>query len=215
MHATRGTPTGSPVALRAHRSRWRDPRLVVGIVLVAGCTLLGARLLAGADDTVGVWAARGSLNAGQAVDASDLVRREVRFGDQGDADAYLSADAPLPGGSTLSRAVGAGELVPRAALGDAGTGALTEVPLSVDSEAVPSTVRVGSVVDVYVTADAAARSTLVFDDVAVLSVPRTSTSLGPTATRQVIVGVDRDQLSRLPTSLAALAAGTAILTAQR
>ncbi len=226
MHATRGTPPGSPAALRAHRSRWRDPRLVVGIVLVAGCALLGARLLGGADDTVGVWAARGSLNAGQAVGASDLVRREVRFGDQGAADAYLSADAPLPDGATLSRAVGAGELVPRTALGDAGTGSLTEVPLSVDSEAVPSTVRVGSVVDVYVTPDAAAtdadgpggpaaRSTLVFDDVAVLSVPRTSTSLGPTATRQVIVGVDRDQQARLPTALAALAGGTVLLTAQR
>ena len=44
---------------------------------------------------------------------------------------------------------------------------------------------------------------------------RTSTSLGPTATRQVIVGVDEDQQSRLPTSLAALAGGTVVLTAQR
>ena len=56
---------------------------------------------------------------------------------------------------------------------------------------------------------------LVFDDVAVVSVPRSGTSLGPSATRQVIVGVDEDQEARLPTSLASLAGGTVILTAQR
>ena len=97
----------------------------------------------------------------------------------------------------------------------------------------PSTLRVGAVVDVWVTPDRAAdasgppdgsdgsdgsgapRSVLVFDDVAVLSVPRSGSSLGPTATRQVIVGVGVDQQSRLPTSLAALAGGSVLLTAQR
>jgi hypothetical protein len=167
------------------------------------------------------------MNAGESVSAEDLVRRDVRFADQHDADAYLSADTPLSSGATLARAVGAGEMVPRGALGAAGSQALTEVPLSVDSEAVPSTLRVGAVVDVWVTPDRAAaasapptgsdapRSVLVFDDVAVLSVPRSGSSLGPTATRQVIVGVGEDQQPRLPTSLAALAVGSVLLTAQR
>lgn len=230
---SRGTspaPPTSPAASRATRSRWRDPRMAVGVILVAACALLGATLLGGSDDTVGVWAARRAMNAGESVSAEDLVRRDVRFADQHDADAYLSADTPLPSGGTLARAVGAGEMVPRGALGAAGSQALTEVPLSVDSEAVPSTLRVGAVVDVWVTPDRAAdasgppggsdgsdapRSVLVFDDVAVLSVPRSGSSLGPTATRQVIVGVGEDQQSRLPTSLAALAGGSVLLTAQR
>ena len=204
--------------------------MAVGVILVAACALLGATLLGGSDDTVGVWAARRAMTAGESVSAEDLVRRDVRFADQHDADAYLSADTPLPSGATLARAVGAGEMVPRGALGAAGSQALTEVPLSVDSEAVPSTLRVGAVVDVWVTPDRAAdasgppggsdgsdapRSVLVFDDVAVLSVPRSGSSLGPTATRQVIVGVGEDQQSRLPTSLAALAGGSVLLTAQR
>ena len=204
--------------------------MAVGVILVAACALLGATLLGGSDDTVGVWAARRAMNAGESVSAEDLVRRDVRFADQHDADAYLSADTPLPSGATLARAVGAGEMVPRGALGAVGSQALTEVPLSVDSEAVPSTLRVGAVVDVWVTPDRAAdasgppggsdgsdapRSVLVFDDVAVLSVPRSGSSLGPTATRQVIVGVGEDQQSRLPTSLAALAGGSVLLTAQR
>ena len=227
---SRGTspaPPSSPAATRATRSRWRDPRMAVGVVLVAACALLGATLLGGSDDTVGVWAARRAMNAGESVAAGDLVRRDVRFTDQHDADAYLSADTPLPSGATLTRPVGGGEMVPRGALGATGSQALTEVPLSVDSDAVPSTLRVGAVVDVWVTPDRAAdasgpvegsdapRSVLVFDDVAVLSVPRTGSSLGPTATRQVIVGVGADQQSRLPTSLATLAGGSVLLTAQR
>jgi hypothetical protein len=199
----------------------------VGVVIVAVCALLGATLLGGSDATVGVWATRRAMNAGETLVAADLVRRDLRFADQRDADAYLSSERPPPAGGTLARPVGAGELVPRGALGTAGSGSLTEVPLSVDIEAVPLTLRVGAVVDVWVTPDratdassagdgaAAPRSELVFDDVAVLSVPRTGSSLGPTATRQVIVGVGRDQQARLPTALAALAGGTVLLTAQR
>ena len=225
-----GSTAPSPAATRVSRRRWRDPRMVVGVVVVAACALLGATMLGGADDTVGVWAATRSMNAGEPVRQGDLVRRDVHFAAQRDADAYLSADAPLPTGSTLARPVGAGEMVPRGALGTQGSGALTEVPLSVDAEAVPSTLRVGAVVDVWVTPDDARaggsaggsagdastpRSALVFDDVAVLSAPRGGSSLGPTATRQVIVGVGRDQETRLPTSLAALAGGAVILTVQR
>ena len=48
-----------------------------------------------------------------------------------------------------------------------------------------------------------------------VSAPESGTSLGPTATRQVIVGVGEDQEGRLPTSIAALSSGTVVLTVQR
>ncbi len=191
--------------------------------MVAACTLLGARLLAGADDTVAVWAARAALGEGQQVGTADLVARRVRFVDQRDADRYLPASGDLPEGVTLARAVGSGELLPRAALGTRVAGALTDLPLSVGTEAVPATVRVGSTVDVWVTPDRAAqssggrgrRATLVLDDVRVVSAPRAGGSLGPAATRQVIVGVGEDQQDQLPTSIAALAGGTVLLTVRR
>jgi hypothetical protein len=213
-------PAASPPAERPRRSRWRDPRLVVGIALVALCAVLGARFVGGSSsDTVAVWAARRSMPEGRPVGPDNVVRRDVRFADQSDADRYLSADADLPQGATLGRAVGAGELLPRAALASAGTATVTEVPLSVDTEAVPATIGVGSVVDVWVTpdksADALGRSTLVFDDVSVISVQRSTTTLGPTATRQVIVGVGEDQERRLPRSIAALSSGSIVLTARR
>ena len=213
---------GSPPADRPRRSRWRDPRLVVGVAVLAVCALLGARFLGGPSGTAPVWAVRTGLQEGQPVGADDVVRRQVRFAGQGDADRYLSASSPLPAGATLNRPVGAGELLPRAALGADGSAARTDVPLSVDTEAVPATVRVGSTVDVWVTPDGArdakpgsARSTLVFDDVPVVSLPEAGTSLGPTATRQVIVGVGPDQDDGLPTAIAALAGGAAVLTVAR
>ena len=218
-------PPPSPPATRATRAHWRDPRLVVGVGLVAVSVLLGVRLVGRTDDTVGVWAARTSLRAGQPVGPADLVRRQVRFGSQQDADRYLSADAALAGGTTLGRDVGAGELVPRAAVTAGSDEHLTEVPLSTDSGAVPATVRVGSVVDVWVAPDdapgagpssrAGGRATLVFDDVTVVAAPRPPSSLGPSATRQLIVGVTADQGADLPTALAELARGTVLVTRQQ
>ena len=220
-------PISSPAAARATRARWRDPRLVLGVVVVAVCALVGARLLGRANDTVGVWTAAHPLRAGQPLATTDVVRTEIRFAQQTDADRYLSGDRPVPSGSTLARDVGAGELLPRAALSPRTVGALTEVPLSVGAEAVPSTVGVGDVVDVWVTPDtnvrdtgsssgpAQPRSTLLFDDVTVVAAPRSGTSHGPSSTRQVIVGVGEDQQGRLPTALAALASGTVILTSHR
>lgn len=213
---------GSPPATRHRAALWKDPRLVVGVALVALSALFGATVLGGADATVGVWATRAPLARGQDVGPGDLVRREVRFADQVDADRYLSADSTLPDGAVLARDVGPGELLPRAALG-AGSGASSvEVPLSVPAEAVPATVRRGSVVDVWVTPDpdlapagspegSGTESALVFGQVTVLAVSRSGGALGPSATRQVIVGVEPGQERTLPTALARLARGSVVL----
>jgi len=48
-------------------------------VLVAASVVVGARVLAAADDTVQVWAAARDLGAGQRVEADDLVAQRVRF----------------------------------------------------------------------------------------------------------------------------------------
>jgi hypothetical protein len=212
----------SPQATRARARAWRDPRLVIGIALVAGSVLLGGILVGRADDTVVVWAARADLREGQPVRAADLVRSRVRFADLASADRYLSADTGAPDHATLVRDVAAGELVPRAALSGSRPASLTEVPLSVDAGDVPATVGEGSVVDVWVspdpgdpTAAAAAgkqAAVLVFDDVSVVAAPHSGTSLGPSASRQVIVGLDGRQQAALPKALAELAAGRVVVT---
>lgn len=199
----------------------------MGVAVVALCSVLGARLLGGTDDTVGVWVARTTLAEGQPVAAADLSRHRVRFADQADADRYLSAGVGLPEGATLDRSVGAGELLPRAALRATGPAGLVEVPLSVAAESVPTSVRVGSSVDVWVTPDRglreagapgsprAGRSTLVFGDVAVVAAPGAATALGPATTRSVVVGVPVGQQRRLSASIAAATGGDVLLTVRR
>jgi Flp pilus assembly protein CpaB len=208
----------SPRATRHRVSAWRDPRLLVGVVLVAGSGLLGATLLSD-DATVAVWATRDAVAAGEPVRADALVRREVRFADQADADRYVSAGDPLPTGATLSRDVGLGELLPRAAIAPDPEAPAVEVPLRVAVEALPATVRTGSVVDVWVTPspdratatgpEPAAK--LVLRDVRVLAVSRGGGALGAAAERQVIVGLDETEEVDLPGTLADMARGDVVL----
>ena len=63
-HATHPPPT------RHRRPGWRDPRILVGLVIVAASVLVGVKVLAAADDSVGVWAVRKDLPAGTRVDAA-------------------------------------------------------------------------------------------------------------------------------------------------
>lgn len=143
-------PVAVPAATRATRSGWRDPRLWVGLLVVAVSVVAGARLLAAADDTVAVWAVAADAGPGAELDPADLVAHRVRFADDGDLAGYFAVDEELPSDLRLARGVGAGELLPRAALGGAGDPAdSVELPVAVDAEQVPPAVRAGSVVDVF------------------------------------------------------------------
>jgi hypothetical protein len=152
--ASGGLPTASdvPQALRGQRPAWRDPRLWVGIVLVAASVVVGARVLAAADDTVQVWAAARDLGAGQRVGADDLVAQRVRFADAEALGSYYAVDDELPADLGLTRSVAAGELLPRGAVGTPDESGLVELPVAVEPELVPPSVAPGDLVDVYVVA---------------------------------------------------------------
>ena len=75
------TDLPTPTASRLRRPSWRDSRLVVGVLLVLVSTVLGALVVARADDRVPVWAARGQVAPGQQLTESDLVRVDVLLGD--------------------------------------------------------------------------------------------------------------------------------------
>jgi hypothetical protein len=210
----------SPAATRHRRAAWKDPRLVIGVALVAVSALAGATLLGGGDPGTPVWVARTALAQGQRVDPADLVRREVRFPDAASARHYLPADQPLPDSAALARDVGAGELLPRGAVSAGGDSDLVHVPLTVPPTALPATVRVGSVVDVWVTPDptrseVVEEAQMVLQEVPVLHLTRVSGALATGTDRQVIVGVAPDQVGVLPTALAATATGTVVLTGIR
>jgi hypothetical protein len=141
---------GVPPATRAARTGWRDPRLWIGVLIVAVSVVAGARLLAAADDTVPVWAVATDAGPGARLTPDQLVVHRVRFADTDDLRGYFTADDALPSQLLLVRGVTAGELLPRAALGSADDAAGTvELPVAVEAEQVPRSVHAGSVVDVY------------------------------------------------------------------
>jgi hypothetical protein len=184
---------------------------------VAASVVLGARLLASADDSVPVWAVARDLPAGTTVSAEDVVRRQVRFPDSATADAYLTADDALPAGSRLGREVSAGDLLPRSALARDDGPAVVEVPIGVAADDLPATVREGSHVDVWVTpkvsavAGRAATATKVLDDVVVVAVPRAADRLAPQSTRQVILGLPESRSASLGAALGSISDGHVVI----
>jgi hypothetical protein len=122
----------------------------VGLVIVAASVFVGALVLGSSDDTVPVWAAADPLGSGHVLTADDLAVRRVRFDDSDAASLYFRADQQLPADLRLSRDVGAGELLPRAAVEPAADRDQRQVPVSVAPDQVPGTVEVGDAVDVYV-----------------------------------------------------------------
>jgi hypothetical protein len=139
-----------PAPRRVRPPRWLDLRLVLGVLLVLGSVLIGARVVSAADATVPVWSAAGDLAAGTVLAEDDLVAVSVRLDDV--AGSYL-ATSTRPGGRVLARAVRAGELLPRSVLEDADGG--VQLALPVQAGFVPPALARGQLVDVYAVADPA------------------------------------------------------------
>jgi hypothetical protein len=192
-----------PPALRGQRPAWRDPRLWIGIALVAASVVAGARVLAAADDTVQVWAAASDLGAGQRVDTDHLVAQRVRFADAHALAGYFTVDDQLPTDLELTRSIGAGELLPRGAVGTPEQSGLVELPIAVEPELVPPSVEPGDVVDVYVVAPVSAATTQgaeqprpaagpALTGATVVEAPELTSSFGTSGKRQLVLGVPAD-----------------------
>jgi hypothetical protein len=188
--------TASP-AVRLSRPGWRDPRLWVGVLIVVVSVVAGARVLSAADDTVAVWAAARDMGAGDNVTVDDLVVRRVRFAEAGGLDRYYAAGAALPQALQLTRGVGAGELLPRTAVGPTSDDGLVQLPVAVAAELVPPSVAAGSVVDLYVLPSGGGRCAAacapVLERVTVVSASALDGGFGASGQRQLVLGVADDE----------------------
>ncbi len=195
-----------PAATRTSSPGWRDPRLWVGVVLVTGSVVAGARILAGADDMTSVWAASADLAAGETVQADDLTATRVRFDDAADQRRYLAVDDELPADLTLTRPLAQGELVPAGALGEASADDTVSVSVAVPAEHVPTGLARGSRVDVWVLGEdrrSRAGAELVLGDVVILDAPVVSDAFASATTRQLVLAVPEADEESLATVLAA------------
>ena len=203
-----GSPV-SPVGLRLRRPGWRDPRLLVGVLLIAASVVLGSWVVSAAEASTPVWVAREALTPGDAVGDGQVAVARVRL-EAAEAERYLPATQPLPDDAVAVRAVGAGELLPRAAVAE---GADLQVrPVALPLTDPPSTgVDEGAQVDVWVTPEATDDATpvprLLAERLTVVEVSRPTGALAVGGQTVVHVLVPT---GTLPDVLGALAAPTAV-----
>lgn len=181
----------SPPANRSSRSRWRDPRLWLGALLVLASVLIGARVLAAADDTIAIRTVNRTLSAGMAVTSADVGIALVHFSSVADAARYWPAEEPLPAQAHLTRDVGAGELLTRSAVSGSASTVPHQLPLDVTAAGLPADVAPGDHVEVWAVPkpeEPRRHPELVLADAAVLAVGDTTVA-GLGSDRQVVVSL--------------------------
>lgn len=195
------TTAGVPPASRVSRPGWRDPRLWVGVAIVAASVVLGSRVLASADDTVAVWVVAEDAVAGEVLDPDDLDTARLRFADGDRLARYFTVDDVLPEALRLRRGLGAGDLLPRDALGEEALADTVELPVPVAPLLVPPAVTAGSVVDVYVSDRGATSgsdrrrvetepSLPALAAVSVVDAPRPDEAFAASGDRQIVLAVE-------------------------
>ncbi len=137
----------APVASRIRRPSWRDPRLLVGILLVLCSLVGGGRVVAMADDSQPFYVLDHEVTPGDSLTSSDLRISQVRLPEAGNR--YLAADRPLPAELVARRPLGAGELVPLDAVGAPSSVTVQPVAVPVEGQ-LPTAVRKGGIVDIWV-----------------------------------------------------------------
>ena len=142
-------PVNGPTAARLKRPSWRDPRLLVGLVLLLTAVALGARVVALADRTEPFYAARGDLATGTPLASDALIVVRLRL--TGTEAGYLDAGRPLPAGQVLIRPVGAGEVVPLTSIAPADKLRVRPVGIPIDGDP-PSGLGPGALVDIWASA---------------------------------------------------------------
>jgi hypothetical protein len=179
---------------------WRDPRLVLGVLLVLGATVLGARVAAAGDDRVEYWAVSDDTTPGDVVSRADLRPAKVRLPD-GAADNYIRTDEELE--APLDELVWAyplapGSLVGKDALVARSTVSRGQLPLSVTQGAAPSDLAKGDVVDVWVGPgpgdEPGAEAVRVLEGVRVLSSGDEAAAASGSPAQTVLVGVEESRL---------------------
>ena len=205
----RGSPLGagrqlspaSPVAGRVQPPRWRDTRLVLGVLLILVSVVAGSRVVAGAQRVEQAWAVQHDLAAGTTLQANDLRLVEVRLDAVGVS--YVRAADADPAGRVLGRAVTSGELLPVAALQPADAATMRAVTVPVERFHYPAGLDRGQLVDVYLTAKAASgvgqgTPQRVLTGVLVSGVDRDGSRFGSAGSvTGVVLSVDPEDVGRL------------------
>lgn len=191
----------SPVAGRLRRPGWKDPRLLVGVLLIAVAIVGVSAIVQGADRTVAYYAADTTLTPGMVLDEGHVAVAQVQVAD----DVYVAANATAqPWGQVVTRVIEQGELVPASALESPTDFDGRPVAVVTTSPVAPDIVA-GSQVDIWVTAPNAQgdpMSSLVGEQLVVADVMREDGAFSMSRAPTVYVVVPADQIQPLLQALA-------------
>jgi hypothetical protein len=148
-----GAPS-SPRARRLSRPRWRDHRMLIGVLLVISCIVIGARVISAADRSRSWVSVRTDLPAGHVLSAADLTTTSGRLVPSAAGLYFESGVSDRLVGQELERPVAAGELLGRGALRSGPRQPSRVVPLVVKAGRLPQ-LHEGDRVDIYVLSRAA------------------------------------------------------------
>ncbi|KRE84298.1 hypothetical protein [Arthrobacter sp. Soil764] len=191
-------PDSSATAARLKRPSWKDPRLLVGVLLVL-VSVAGVIFLVGsADRTTEVFAARDGIGVGERLTPENVVRAKVRLGDT--EQQYITAEAGLPQDVVAVQRIGKDQLVPRASLGQVDR--LDRKPVALNLEqTLPSQAVAGARVDVWVAQPDAkngfSEPRLILPGAEIAEVTTGSTALGSSKTIVLMVLVEDKQMPAL------------------
>jgi hypothetical protein len=153
-----GVTVSSPVPRRVRAPSWADPRLLLGVALVLGSVLVGAKVVSSANHSYRMLTVNRDLAAGTMLTTADVSPVRVKLTDRG-RRLYLS-DERAAVGRQLNRALGRGELVPVSALST--PAALTTMTIPFAPDAAPA-LSPGQRVEVWISTKGCPSSVLLAD----------------------------------------------------
>lgn len=191
-------PDSSAGAPRLKRPSWRDPRLLVGILLALVSVAGVIYLVNSADRTTEVYAAREGIAVGERLTPENVVRAKVRLGDT--EQHYITVESGLPQGVVAMQRIGKDQLVPRTSLGEVDQLDRKPVALTVE-QTLPAQAVAGARVDVWVAQPDArngfSEPKLILPGAEIAEVATGSTALGSSKTTVLMVLVDDKQMPAL------------------
>ncbi len=141
----RNANLASMAAMTRARGLAVDPRLLIGIILVAASVAGVWAIVAAADETVAVYSASEALSPGERASDADFDEVRVRMDS---AQLYLAPGSVPADGVVITKPVAKGELIPLSAAGSARGVRMTSLVLDVEGQLAGS-VAAGSSVDVW------------------------------------------------------------------
>lgn len=135
------------VAPRRRRARWREPRLLLGLLLVAASATGVVVLVNAMDERTGVYVAKTDITLGEPLTDANVEVVQVQLGQS--LEHYLPAGPEVAAGQRANTFIGAGQLIAQDFITDSDVGSRRPINIDLPVDLSPA-ITPGSRVDVWI-----------------------------------------------------------------